>query len=710
MTKKQNNLRLNVGGLDCQSCAIRIEDRVRKLKGVDDVSVSFLDGMLTARGDDISSLAVVETVKSLGFTAEEMPVIEARYDDQMNNLIAGSNFKAVEITEIGISALLVALSGFGAYLNLPGAVQLGLVLSAIAVSGRSIARKGISSVFKLQLDINFLMFAAVIGALIIGEWLEGGVIIVLFAASELLENASVKRSKQAIESLVKLAPRVALVIDSGHEEVRPVEMIARGSKILVKPGAMIPLDGQVSAGFSSVNQASITGEALPVSISPGMAVLAGSINGEGALEVQVTKASGDTTLDRIIRLVQQAQAQRAPVQTFVERFAKYYTPLVVFAAVLVAVVPPLLNGAWSTWIYRALALLVISCPCALVISTPVTIVSALACAARKGVLIKGGTFLENLHKVRTIAFDKTGTITEGVLEVREIHLLNGLTTHELLSLAASVESHSEHPIAKSIIKHAFSENVKYDSPVNFKALPGLGAQALIENRIVYVGNHNLFEELKICDGSAHELLDEIENDNQTAILIGSETGILGIITVTDRVRTSAKETISELRRSGVENVYLLTGDNRQAGNIINDELNFDGVKSELLPEQKVSEIKRLQAAFGMVAMVGDGVNDAPALATADIGIAMGGAGSDAVLETADVVLMSDRIDRLPWIYRLSRKAYRIIVANIAFAILVKLLFIILAVAGQATLWMAVFADTGITLLVIFNGMRALRCS
>ena len=535
-------------------------------------------------------------------------------------------------------------------------------------------------------------------------------IIVLFAISELLESASINRSRRAIEALIKVAPQTAIVIRNLLKVEVPVDEVKVGEIILVKPGTTISLDGIIRSGRTTINEAAITGESLPVSKAKDDKVLAGTINGEGAIEVIVSRGKGDTTLDRIIKLVRQAQSERAPVQTFIEKFAKYYTPAVVFLAIIIATVPPLLfSGEWSTWIYRALAMLVISCPCAFVLSTPVTIVSALAGAARRGVLIKGGVYLENLFKVRALALDKTGTVTEGILVVHDVHRMDGLTQYDILKLAATVESHSEHPVAKAIIERAERLAIEIGTPSEFTALPGQGARAKIGSDTVIVGNHALFEELKICNGDVHDLLSEIENANRTAVLVGSPDKLFGVISVSDKIRSTAKQTIRELRDSGIEKVHLLTGDNWQAGRTVAELLGVDEVTAELLPDQKVDAIKMLREKYGSVAMVGDGINDAPALAVADIGIAMGGAGTDAALETADVVLMDDRIDRLPWVFRLSRKTRHIIMANIAFAIFTKLSFIILAATGNATLWMAVFADTGVSLLVIFNGMRALKC-
>ena len=704
---KQNVCRLSVRGMNCPDCASTIEREIRSVSGIEKVNVNFIDQTITLKGQDIDSQQIVDQIRSLGYESEPISL-----RDEIDTTISQGNSSASSGTRpflIATSAILIAICALGAKFGWSGLLILSIIISSILIAGLPVIRKGILAARRFRLDINFLMTTAVIGALVIGEWIEAGAIIVLFALAEYLEAKSVVKSRKAIEALVKLTPRTAVVMRDNQEIVVPAEQVKVGDKVLVKPGSVVPVDGSIIAGESYVNQAAITGESMPVLRCPGQELMAGSINGEGALEVLVSRSSGDTTLDRIIQLVKQAQAEHAPVQSFIERFAAYYTPVVVSLALLIAVIPPLfLGGAWFTWIYRALALLVIACPCALVISTPITIVSALTGAARRGVLIKGGVYLENLYRIRSVCLDKTGTVTSGVLRIRDVYPFNGSTRREVLSLSASVESYSQHPIARTITEHARNENVEFASPVNFSSITGKGAHAEVLNQTIYIGTHGLFEELKICDGSVHGLLADIENDNQTAVMVGTKSKIIGIIVVADEVRDGVKESIGELRQAGVNNISLLTGDNHRTGEAVARAIGADEARAELLPEDKVSEIKRLRGRYGSVAMVGDGVNDAPALAAADIGIAMGNAGTDVTLETSDVVILADKLHRLPWIMRLSRKTRSIIVQNISFAIGVKLLFITLASVGQATLWMAVFADMGVSLLVIFNGLRALH--
>ena len=448
---------------------------------------------------------------------------------------------------------------------------------------------------------------------------------------------------------------------------------------------------------------------MPVGKGPGDEVYAGTINADGALEVKTTHAHGDTTLDHIIRLVEDAQSRRAPSQSFVDRFSMFYTPAVVGIAILVAIIPPLMFGAdWKDWIYRALALLVISCPCALVISTPISIVSALANAARNGVLVKGGVFLENAHRISAVAFDKTGTITKGKLKVTGVTAFNGFNQRALVSLAASVESHSEHPLARAIVRYAEQNGIEIKTPRNFRAIPGRGAEAEIDGQRVLLGKRALFDEMGLAFGRTDGEFPNVTNGSQTTVIVGASGKIVGMLTISDEIRPEAAKAVNELRKERIEHIVLITGDNKDAADVTGRAMGADEVYAELLPWQKADKVRMLQARYGHVSMVGDGVNDAPALASGNIGIAMGAAGSDSALETADIALMSDDLLKIPWLIRLSRKTRGIIIENIGLSIAVKFIFVALATLGKATLWMAVFADMGISLLVIFNGLRALK--
>ncbi len=589
---------------------------------------------------------------------------------------------------------------------------------AIAAGGAHTARRAWTSVRGGSLDIYVLMLVAVAGAVALGEWSEGASVVFLFALAQLLESRAMERARGAIRALMDLAPQTALVRRSGFETVLPVEDVRVGDIVIVRPGEKIPLDGTVSAGASHVNQAPVTGESLPVEKEAGADVFGGTINGRGALEVAVTRLRGDSTIARIIHLVERAQAQRAPSQTFVDRFARVYTPAVLVLAAAIAVVPPLLSiavaapapegGLWATWIYRSLVLLVISCPCALVISTPVSIVSALAAAARKGVLIKGGARLEQLADVRCVAFDKTGTLTTGRLHVTDVVAVHGADGRDVLSAAASIESRSEHPIGRAVVERARADGVGLRAVSQFEALPGRGAQGLVGALRVMVGSHRLFDEQQLCSAEMHAAAEVLATTGRSTVMVAINGLPVGLIGVTDHVRETARDTVSLLRAMGVAHVVLLTGDHDAAARALAEAVGVDEYHASLLPEDKVTAVAGLRRAHGAVAMVGDGVNDAPALASADVGIAMGVAGTDAALETADVALMADELPKIPYTLRLSRATTRNIRANIGFSLALKGLFLVLAIAGSATLWMAVVADTGASLLVVANALRLLK--
>ena len=553
------------------------------------------------------------------------------------------------------------------------------------------------------------MMVAVAGAIALGEWAEGASVVFLFALAQVLEARAMERARGAIRALMDLAPAEALVRRDGAERIVPIDAVAVGDVVIVRPGEKIPLDGRVHAGESHVNQAPITGESLPVYKSQGDEVFGGAINGRGALDVTVTRLRRDSTLARIIHLVERAQAQRAPSQTFVDRFARVYTPIVLVLAVAVAVLPPIvLDGAWSTWIYRSLVLLVISCPCALVISTPVSIVSALAAAARKGVLIKGGARLERLAAVRCVAFDKTGTLTKGLLRVTDIVPVNGAQPVEVLALAASLETRSEHPIGRAIVERAAADGVMLTPADRVEALPGLGAQGRVGARAVVVGSHRLFEQRGWSGPEIDSAMQTLAARGRSAVMVAADGKAIGAIGVTDEVREGASDTIEMLGRHGIEHVVLLTGDHELAARALAEKVGITDYRSALLPEQKLAAVEALRVRYGALAMVGDGVNDAPALAAADVGIAMGVAGTDAALETADVALMADELTKIPYVLRLSRATVRNIRINVGFSLALKAAFLVLAMTGTATLWMAVLADMGASLIVIGNALRLLR--
>jgi Cd2+/Zn2+-exporting ATPase len=581
---------------------------------------------------------------------------------------------------------------------------------AIVAAWRYVLPKAWSALLRGRLDMNVLMTVAVIGAVGLGEWLEGATVAVLFAISHLLETWSVNRARRAIRSLMELSPQRARVLrPDGTEQERGVEDVPVGSRIIVRPGERLPLDGRVIEGDTTVDQAPITGESIPVGKSLGDEVFAGTINQDGAITVDVTKPAGDTVLAGVIRLVEQAQARRSPSEQFVDTFARYYTPAVVAGAVLLCVVPPLLLGAsWSTWLYRSLVLLVIACPCALVISTPVSIVSALAAAARNGVLVKGGEFLEAVGRTRVIAIDKTGTLTHGTPIVQEVVPLNDTTEQRLLELAAAIEQRSEHAIAKAIVTYANERGVSPLACRDYQAIRGKGAQATVDGESYLLGNHRLLEERDVCTDGIHRIMTKHEDCHHSVVGVASSRRPLGVILLADGLRQEAPAAVAALRRAGVERVIMLTGDNAGTARSIADECGGIEPRAELLPADKVKAVEELRASHKHVVMVGDGINDAPALAAANVGVAMGAGGSDAALETADIALMTDDLHKLPWLIRHSRRTRGVIAQNIGLSLGIKAIFLALAIPGLANLWMAIAADMGASLLVVFNGLRLMR--
>lgn len=572
---------------------------------------------------------------------------------------------------------------------------------------------GLKNLIRLQFDMKTLMTIAVIGAAFIGEWGEGATVVILFAISEALETYSMDKARQSIRSLMDIAPKEALIRRGNQEMMVEVDDIQLGDIMIVKPGQKIAMDGIVVKGVSSVNQAAITGESVPVAKTAEDEVFAGTLNEEGLLEVKVTKHVDDTTIAKIIHLVEEAQAERAPSQAFVDKFAKYYTPLIMLIALGVAVVPPLFFGAdWDTWIYQGLAALVVGCPCALVISTPVAIVTAIGNAAKNGVLIKGGIHLEEMGAIKAIAFDKTGTLTKGIPMVTDYLPQSHANSNELLSIAAALEKGSQHPLASAIMKKAEDENAAYQdiSIEEFSSITGKGIKGIFQNQMYYVGSPNLFEEL-LSNGIPSELkatIARLQKQGKTVMAAGTSKEVLGLIAVADVLRENSKNVIGNLHSMGIQKTIMLTGDNEGTANAIGEQVGVSDIKAELLPQDKLRYIKDLRKKYDRVAMVGDGVNDAPALAASTVGIAMGGAGTDTALETADIALMADDLGKLPFTVKLSRKALSIIKQNITFSLGIKLVALLLVIPGWLTLWIAIFADMGATLIVTLNGLRLLR--
>jgi Cd2+/Zn2+-exporting ATPase len=581
-----------------------------------------------------------------------------------------------------------------------------LLIAAAIIGSVFPAQRALQSLKRRTLDINVLMVIAVVGAMFIGEYEEAAMVVTLFAAAQWLEAQSLDRARKAIGQLIGLTPSDVLVRDDAGERLINIDRVDPGTLMIVRPGEKFALDGIVRSGHSDVNQAPITGESLPVEKTEGDEVFAGTINGHGALTVAVTRRRHDTTLARIVNLVESAQAKRAPLQQFIDRFAAWYTPAIVALALLVAAVPLVVSGeSADTWVYRALVLLVVSCPCALVISTPVSIVSALAGAARQGVLVKGGIHLERLAGVRVVAFDKTGTVTTGHLTLDAVRPLGANSADDVVAAAASVESQSEHPIAAAILAGARSRQVTLSTPSSVRALPGLGVEGQIGNAQIVCGTPRLFASRGTLDVDAAAVAQELASRGMSPVIVWRSGETLGVLGVTDRPKSDAARVVSDLRAQGVSRVAMLTGDHDAAARATGSQVGVDDVRSAQLPQDKVTAVEELRHAHGAIAMVGDGVNDAPALAAADVGIVMGAMGSDAALETADIALMTDELPKVPYTIRLSRATLANIRINVALSVGLKVAFVVMAVAGVATLWMAVLADTGASALVVANAVR-----
>jgi Zn2+/Cd2+-exporting ATPase len=613
-----------------------------------------------------------------------------------------------------------ALTGAGLLLQwkgpAPPTVIIAVFVVAIIAGGWFLLPAAWRALRHLRPDINLLVVIATLGAGVIGEWAEAAAVVFLFGVAEWLEGWADRRAGRATRALLELAPESAAVQQpDGSTVEKPVGEVSIDAVVFVQSGQRIPLDGVVVKGRSAVNQAPITGESVLVEKEEGGQVFAGTINGEGSLQVKVTKAAGDTTLAKIIRLVEQAQKEKAPTQRFVDRFARYYTPAVTLAALLVFVVPPLLfGGEWNAWLYRACVLLIIACPCALVISTPVSIVAGLTALARRGVLVKGGAHLEAIGRLRALAVDKTGTITEGKPRVTEVIPIADVTAESVMQVAAAIDDHSPHPLAKAVLAYAREKNISFTRAEQYQSRAGRGAEAVIEGHPHFVGNHRFGHELGVCTPEVETKLSEIENRGQSVVVVGHRPHdgcagkILGVIAVGDAVRRNAKDAIAALHAAGIAQIVMLSGDNQRTVDHIAKQVGIDEARGDLLPDDKVTAVQALRDKHGSVAMVGDGVNDAPAMATATIGIAMGAAGTDAAIETADIALMQDDLVKIADAIRLGRRTMSIIRFNIIFSLALKALFLALTLFGQASLWLAILADTGATLLVVANSLRLLR--
>lgn len=696
------NTRIRIEQMDCPTEERLIRDALGRLPGVAGLQFNLLQRVLTVSHDEGTLAQVLPAIQALGFT----PQVEDENTAQQS-VAAPVQKPWWPLALAGVVAAASEVVHFAA-LGPDWLVAL-LAVAAILMCGLNTYKKGWIALKNRNLNINALMSIAVTGAVLIGQWPEAAMVMALFTLAELIEARSLDRARNAIRGLMDLAPPRATVkqADGAWQDV-DVQSIGLGAVVRVRPGERISLDGEVVGGSSTVNQAPITGESLPVEKGVGDPVFAGTINEAGSLEFRVTAAARDTTLARIIHAVEEAQGSRAPTQRFVDQFSRIYTPAVFAFALAVAVLPPLLmGGAWLDWVYRALVLLVVACPCALVISTPVTIVSGLAAAARKGILIKGGVYLENGRHLALLALDKTGTLTHG--KPVQTDSLNLLDVDESTPAiwAASLAARSDHPVSRALALHADEQGLALRDVADFEALPGRGTKGKIDGKLLYIGNHRLVEDLGLCSAQLEERLEALERQGKSVVVLCDEQRALMLFAVADTVRQTSREAVAELHELGVR-TCMLTGDNAHTAAAIAGQVGVDEARGDLLPADKLAWVEARQAQGKVVGMVGDGINDAPALARAEIGFAMGAAGTDTAIETADVALMDDDLRKIPTFVRLSRQTHAILVQNIVLALGIKAIFLAMTLTGEATMWMAVFADMGVSLMVVFNGLRLLR--
>ncbi len=708
-----------IRGMDCAEEVVVLRAALEPLVGVGALSFDILGGKLTVEHDP-ATVAVADLLAAVRATGMEAEVwsntkstttvsTPVAWNSRTLATVGSGLLIATGFVTHAVSAGWHSALGESEGVGPPLASRLVYVAAAIA-GGWFVAPKAWRSLRRARPDMNLLMAVAVLGAIAIGQFMEAATVAFLFAVSLALESWSVDRARRAIAALMSLTPDEATVLRAdGTEANIPVADVAIGSTVVVRPGQKIPLDGKIARGETTVNQAPITGESASIAKGAGHEVYAGTINQDGAIEIVTTKPAGDTTLARIVRMVGDAQSNRSASEQWVDRFASYYTPAVMILALLVMLLPPLLLGAgWAKWFYQGLVLLVIACPCALVISTPVSIVAALTSSARRGVLVKGGPYLEASARLVAVALDKTGTLTEGRPQVSSITPWSGHTADEVLQIAAALEARSSHPLAQAIMREVQERILPVRAADDFQALHGRGATATLDGRTVWLGSHRLLEERGQETPEMHQLLLDTEASGASVIVIGEGDHVCGTIALADRIRPQARQAVAELRAAGIRRVVMLTGDNQGTAEAIAGQAGVDEVHAGLLPADKLTRIEQLVREHRHVAMIGDGVNDAPAMARASMGIAMGAVGTDAALETADVALMTDDLRAVTWLIQHARRTLRTIRQNIFLSLGVKILFVALSLAGYASLWSAIAADTGASLAVIFNGLRLLR--
>lgn len=697
-SKRNTNLRLRVRDLDCIDCARTLEHVAQTIEGVEDAKVSFTLSTLDIKlRDEKDRKAVMRRLRRKGYEAypvgEERPVV-------LGDLGGAVSKRRLLLTLITGGFLVAAL---GSYLLglASGLVRVFLIAATSAALPLTLVR-AMTALRGRSIDMNVLMSIAIIAAAAIGQWEEAAVVGFLFSVAIILEALAMARTRKAIESLMELSPDVALVRRDGQELVTDAAAVTPGEITVVKPGERIPLEGEVISGATSVDESAITGEPMPASKQPGDPVFAGTLNEDGLIEVRVTKPKEESTLAKIVHLIEHVEETKAPVERFVDRFARIYTPVVIAAALAMGVVP-YLAGMEDNWIYRSIVVLIIACPCALVIATPVAVVSGLTSAARKGILIKGGMYLEQAANTRAIALDKTGTVTMGRPTVASVRALGGISEAELIVVAAAIESGSTHPLAGAVMAEARRRGLHWEAPQDVTAIPGSGVAGRIKGKTYIVAKPEYLGE-RLGRKVTGDRLDT----GRTALAVGSDGEVLGFIEFTDQVRPQAAATLRALRQMGIGKTVMLTGDREDAAREVAEQIGVDAYYADLLPHRKVEIVEQMKDEFETVAMVGDGVNDAPALAASHVGVAMGAAGSDTAIDTASVALMSDDIGKLVPLFGIAKAVKRITIENIALAMGIKAAFLILAAMGRATMWMAVFADMGASLIVITNALRLLR--
>lgn len=702
MDNPLETLRLRVEGMDCADEVALIEKKFKGLEGVVSWRPDLMTQQLTVTFDPaaVSREAIIKAVAQTGMKASVA--------------VARATWQAVPWWK---QAQLVCLAACGALFA--AALILEMVLggdyipesiyaASVAVGAYYPARMGLKALLTGMLNIRLLMVCGAAGAIALGHWEEAAMLVFIYSLGDVLEAYAVGKARGSIRALMELVPKEALLRREGQEVVAAVESVRLEDIIIVRPGEKVPLDGTVTAGASAVDQSSITGESMPVTKGVGDQVFAGTINQRGAMEVRVTHLAQDTTLARIIHSVEEAQARKSSYQRFGEQFGKYYTPAMFLLALLVTAGPPLLlSQPFSPWFYRGLVLLVVSCSCGLALSVPVAVVAAVANGARRGILYKGGAVLEAASRIRAIAFDKTGTLTIGQPVVTDVLPINSVPAENVLSVAASVESRSEHPLAEAILRHARERNVPPGVVTEFEALPGLGAVASLDGRRYQVGNQRLFQHALSGASEVRRMVEELESAGKTTVLVGAEDHLLGVVAVADQLRREAPAAVAALKMAGIRHIVMLTGDNERTAQAVADRAGVDEFRSGLLPEEKVEAVRRLRERYGSVAMVGDGVNDAPAMAEADVGIAMGAAGTDVAIETADIALMSDDLLRLPYALALSRRAVNNIKQNIFASLAIVAVLVPTALAGWIGLVPGLLLNEVGALIVILNALRLL---